>query len=352
MLNLINAMAAEGSRVDLVLNATDIPELASIHHDVQVFPIGKGSLFQRSGTLANYLDSQNPGVLLTNHRERANRDAVIAKRRSEWPGRLVFRIGNTLTEMLRNRGVLKKLLLTLSVRYCYEKADLIVANSRGVADDVLKVTGVSEQKLRVIGNSTINEEIFIKANEPCAHPWFKKGQPPVIIGLGRLVRQKGFSDLLKAFAKARSRMACRLIIIGSGKEKDSLNKLAKELGVVEDFELAGYEVNPFRYLRRSHLFVLSSQWEGLPNALIEALALGVPVVSTDCHSGPREILHHGKYGPLVPVGDVDALAAAILEVLENPPQPELLKEAAIPYHAKLSAQFYLDELFAPVSGSD
>jgi glycosyltransferase involved in cell wall biosynthesis len=136
----------------------------------------------------------------------------------------------------------------------------------------------------------------------------------------------------------------RLIILGEGRDRVALEQLAAREGVGTDVALPGFQSNPYAWLSRARLFVLSSAWEGSPNALTEAMALGVPVVSTDCRSGPRELLDGGRYGRLVPVGDVDALAAAMLETLERPPPAETLTEAVHDYGAQSSARHYLRAL--------
>src|SRR5262249_43075680 len=146
------------------------------------------------------------------------------------------------------------------------------------------------------------------------HPWFRPSAPPVVLGAGRLHAQKDFPTLLRAFAQVRAKREARLMILGEAKcaeYRTELMALAAQLGIADDVMLPGFVANPFAYMARAAVFVLSSAWEGLPTVLIEALASGCPVVSTACPSGPREILENGKYGPLVPVGDDTALANAI-----------------------------------------
>src|SRR5262249_37227290 len=150
---------------------------------------------------------------------------------------------------------------------------------------------------------------------PLSHPWFAPGSLPVILGVGRLTWQKDFPTLIKAFALVRSRQPARLLILGEGEKRLELETIVKELGLAADVCLPGYVDNPFAYMHRCSAFVLSSASEGLPNSLIEAMACGAPVISTDCASGTAEILENGRYGPLVPVGDVEAMATAISATL-------------------------------------
>ena len=143
-------------------------------------------------------------------------------------------------------------------------------------------------------------------------------KPERIVGVGGLRRQKGFDSLVRAFAQVHAQRPCRLMILGDGHLRESLLQLADELGVADDLALPGFDPRPYRIVARAALFVLASRWEGSPNALTEALALGTPVVATDCPSGPREILAGGEVAPLVAVDDVDAMGAAIRRTLDDP----------------------------------
>ena len=170
----------------------------------------------------------------------------------------------------------------------------------------------------MIYNPVITQELLERREEPLAHPWFRANEPPVIMGIGRLTEAKDFPTLLRAFAGIRAQQRVRLVILGEGSDRDKLETLVDRLGVKEDVLLPGFVTNPYPYLKRASAFVLSSQREGLPTVLIEAMALGVPCVATDCESGPSEILAGGRYGHLTPVGDVDALANAIARTLRQP----------------------------------
>jgi glycosyltransferase involved in cell wall biosynthesis len=163
----------------------------------------------------------------------------------------------------------------------------------------------------------------------------------VVLGIGGLRRQKDFPTLMRAFAKVRQQQPCRLMILGQGNKESQLKQLALELDLGDDFRLAGFVDNPYVYLKHAGLFVLSSLWEGSPNVLTEALALGTPSVATNCPSGPFEITANGEVAPLVPVGDVDQLATAMLQTLQAPPDPEKLKSAVREYTLERSARSYL-----------
>jgi glycosyltransferase involved in cell wall biosynthesis len=194
----------------------------------------------------------------------------------------------------------------------------VVAVSRGAADDLARTAALPRERIRVIYNPVITPAMEALARERVDDPWFAPGQPPVILGVGRLNRQKDFATLVRAFAAVRQRREARLVILGEGDERAALERLIAELAVAQDVALPGFRTNAVAHMAHSAVFALSSAWEGLPTVLIEALAAGAAVVSTDCPSGPREILQDGRLGALVPVGDPAALAAAILDTLDRP----------------------------------
>jgi glycosyltransferase involved in cell wall biosynthesis len=192
----------------------------------------------------------------------------------------------------------------------------------------------------VIYNPVITDEFPALASQAPDHPWFSPGQPPVILGVGRLTPAKDFANLIRAFTEVRRQRKARLIILGAGQEGDGLEALARELGVANDVALPGFRPNALAYMRAAAVFVLSSAWEGLPTVLIEALAAGTLVVSTDCPSGPREILQDGRLGALVPVGDAGALAKAIVHALDKPSATVPL-DALTPFTMDAAVDHYL-----------
>lgn len=176
------------------------------------------------------------------------------------------------------------------------------------------------------------------------HPWLRVGRPGVVLAAGRLAPEKDFATLLRAFARVRAKRPLRLVILGEGRERPRLTPLAEALGVNADVAMPGTVANPFAFMRRASAFVLSSRHEGLGNVLIEALACGCPVASTDCAAGPAEILDHGRFGPLVPVGDDAALAAAIEGLLDRPPDRSRLRDRGRAFAVDAAADAYRDLL--------
>jgi glycosyltransferase involved in cell wall biosynthesis len=234
----------------------------------------------------------------------------------------------------------------------YLQADGIVSVSDGVAGELSENAGIPRDRIATVYNPVVGSFLEAQAREPIDHPWFAAGEPPVIIGAGKLKPQKDFPTLIRAFARVRAKRPARLVILGGirnpGKDTeylDELKALPSALGVAADVDFAGFVSNPFAYMSRASLFVLSSRWEGLGNVLIEALACGCPVVSTDCPSGPAEILDHGRIGPLVPVGDDAALADAMIEVLDHPPAPETLKARTALFTVENAIDRYLELMF-------
>jgi glycosyltransferase involved in cell wall biosynthesis len=345
IVNLCHGFVQLGCRVDLVLVKSRSAHLENLPASVRVIRFKKRHTLTSLFELAAYLRRERPLALLA-AKDRAGRVAVVARKLAGVRTRLVFRIGTTVSAALEGKGWFRKLSWYLPMRLIYPHADAIVAVSEGVAEDLRKITGLSEDVVRVIRNPVITERLAGLAAEEPADPWLEASNIPLIIGVGRLTRQKDFASLLKAFARVRANRPCRLLILGEGRGRTKLEQLAMDLGVQEDVRMPGFVTNPYKYLSRAQLFVLSSAWEGSPNVLTEAMALGIPVVATDCPSGPREILQGGEYGPLVPVGDVEGLAAAMEQVLDCPPAPEMLRGAVGEYTVVQSSRHYLAVLTA------
>jgi glycosyltransferase involved in cell wall biosynthesis len=220
----------------------------------------------------------------------------------------------------------------------------VLANSKETADEVTRLTGT---KVTCIYNPTLTGNYKALAEEPVAqnpaiqnpetqHPatqklaaqdWFASNLP-VIISTGRLAPEKGYDTLLKAFALVQQQIDCRLVIIGEGDQRIELENLAQTLAIADKVWMPGYDANPYKYVSKADVFVLSSRFEGLPNTLIEALAVGTPCVSTRCKSGPSEILLNGEGGFLVDVDDAEKMADAIVTVLQNPEKANAMLQKA------------------------
>jgi len=348
LVNLMRGFVEAGRDVNLLLVRADSPHLDRLPAAVRRTELGGGHTLLAAPALARWLRKHRPTALLA-AKDRAGRTAVLARMLAGTDTRLVLRLGTNLSTAMAGHSALARQLRYLPIRLLYPRLDHIVAVSEGVAADTAAISGVPTERIGVIRNPVVTPEVASLAAAPCPHPWLAAPDgPPVIIGAGRLQRQKDFPTLLCAFAALRRERPCRLLILGEGGGRVGLETLGRELGLAIGsngaVDLPGYQSNIHAFLSRAALFVLSSAWEGSPNVLTEALALGTPVVSTDCPSGPREILEDGRYGPLVPVGDVGALAAAMARTLDAPLPPQTLKEAVAEYTQAASAARYLAAL--------
>jgi glycosyltransferase involved in cell wall biosynthesis len=352
VLNLVNAIAERGLHIDLLLIRTESRHLDEIHPSVNLVELGAEHTLTSLPPLVSYLKRVRPPCLLV-AKDRAGRMAVIARALAGASGtRLALRLGTNLTAALSHRSPWRMRLRRLPIRMLYPRIDTIIAVSEGVRQDTLAVSGVDPARIKVVRNPVITQRMQQAAAEPAPHPWLGQTEMPVVLGVGRLTLQKDFHTLVCAFAKLRAQRPCRLIILGEGRRREPLTELARQLGVEQDLALPGFTSNPYAYMSRADLFVLSSRWEGSPNVLTEAMALGTPVVSTNCPSGPDELLDHGRIAPLVPMGDIQALAEAMASVLEKPQDGETLRQAVREYSAETSAQRYLEALGLTMSKND
>ena len=209
------------------------------------------------------------------------------------------------------------------------RADQFVAVSEGVSESVVEYVGVDREKVSVLHNPIPVDEVRDRAGESVEHPWIESDDVEVVLGVGRLERAKNYGSFLRAFERVHAaRPDTRAIIVGRGSKRDELEQLAAELGIEDAVSFPGFVDNPYGYMAGADVLAMSSIHEGLPTVLIEALACGCPVVSTDCPSGPAEILEGGEYGPLVEVDDDEGLATAIQATLDDPLPSDVLIERA------------------------
>ncbi|MPZ44799.1 MAG: glycosyltransferase [Betaproteobacteria bacterium] len=294
--------------------------------------------------LARYLDRVRPDVLLS-AKTPTNLLALWARRWSKAHTRVVVAEHTQLSQSIARNHKWRWRYIAPLVGRTYAEADAIVCVSDGVADDLARTARLPRSRLTTIYNPVVTPALAARAAEPPPHPWLEaRADPPVVVAAGRLAPQKNFALLQRAFARLRAQRPARLLILGEGRERSRLEAAAHELGIAADVALPGHVANPYAAYSRASLFVLSSDWEGLPTVLIEALACGCPVVSTDCPSGPAEILEHGRYGTLVPAGDAVALAQAMARTLDQPPAADMLRRRSEAFTLERSAQRYLELL--------
>lgn len=340
LVNLICGLVEQGIEVDLVLVQAKGTFLSLLPPEVRVVDLGVRRLLIGIPGLIRYLKQEQPTSLLTAF-EDTNLIALWSRRLAGVSTRIIVSIHNTLSRESRisDEGLKRRIGPYLS-RWFYREADAIITVSQGVADDLVRM-GFSPKKMQVIYNPVVTPKFFKKLTEPIENPLFKPGSPPVILGVGRLQKQKDFTTLVRSFAQVQQQRSVRLMILGEGEERPHLEALIKELGIEEHVALPGFVTNPYAYMNKAAVFVLSSLFEGLPTVLIEAMAAGTRLVSTDCESGPREILANGLYGKLVPVGNVQSLAEAIITTLDDPPHDvETMLERVDQFSLKQAVEKY------------
>jgi glycosyltransferase involved in cell wall biosynthesis len=333
-------------RVDLVLARRSGEYASRIPEGVDVHDLGTGNALRSVPSLANYLRRHRPEALLS-ALHNANLAALWARKLARSPVRIGISIRNHISSEHANARTWKGRAILPLARACYPGADVIACVSEGIADDLARVLGVARDRVHAIHNPAVPRDLDERVREEPAHPWLATAGPPVVLGVGRLIPQKDFPTLLHAFRLLRGRRPARLVILGEGPERSALEALARELGIEKDVSLPGFLDNPYAAMARASVFALSSRWEGFGNVVVEALAAGTPVVSTDCPSGPSEILAGGRFGALVPPGDPDALAAALEQSLDAPPPPDVLRGRAGEFRVEHAAERYLSLLFPP-----
>lgn len=318
---LANALADRGYLVDLVVAQSRGPLRSEVSPKVRLIDLSCNHKWLVPIRLAKYIRKSKPTTVLAASNQ-ASLVAVCAKFLLMGQVKVIVSIHGTLslTPALQVGGLRARLQLRIW-RILFSCADAVVAVSNGVAHDFSQLTRIPHERVKVIYNPVISRRMFELAQEEPEVSWPFQDGVPVVLGVGRLVKSKDFATLIRAFAKVRVRKPARLVILGEGPERVALEALIQQLHLRAHVVLPGFVSNPYPYMKRASVFVLSSIREGLGNVLIEALALGAPVIATECPHGPAEILQGGRLGRLVPVGDSDALAEAIMASLDNATMP-------------------------------
>lgn len=358
---LVNGFADAGHDVELVVVTASGPLRPDISPKVRIVeltrwhdrhPLGRlprrVQLLLALPALARYFRHTPPKVLLS-AASHVHVPLLLARRWARSDVAVVLRMSNHLTRSGAGGAATpdRRRFARRLARTLFADSKAVIAVSQGVADDLVAAIGYPQAQIQTIYSPILTDDLRQRADMSLDHPWFVRGQPPVVLAVGRLVKQKDFPTLVRAFARVRARRPLRLLILGRAKNAKRLrrlNDLIEEVGVAADVQVGGYVANPAPYMKHAAMLALSSAWEGLPGVLIEALACGCPVVSTDCPSGPREILDGGRFGRLVPVGDDAALAAAIEATLDDPPGRETLLARAEDFGSERSIASYLELL--------
>lgn len=338
-LRLAGGLVESGHMVDVVTirSGGDYP----VPDGVRRVDLGASRALTSIPALVGYLRRERPDYLYAVS-ENANLIALWARALARTRTPVAVSIRTVMSRFAATPDIWRERFYPQLARWFYPQADAVVAVSNAVRDDVASILGLPPDRIDVMYNPVVTPDLLVQAEEPVAHPWFQQDQPPVILGVGRLIRDKGFDTLIRAFALVQRRV--RLVILGDGDSRIQLMRLVQELDVNADVDLPGFAENPFAYMAKSAVVVLPSRYEGFGNVLVEAMACGTPVVSTNYSGGPREILRDGELGPLVPVDDPEALAAAIIDVLDHPPDRERLRQRAWDFNLEAAVRRFEDVL--------
>lgn len=342
--NIAEEMASRGLIVDILMNQTtpmvdNIPETANVlnlssHSLLSVFAASSlvspdvASAFRSLPAYVDYLRKYDPNMVVV---MRTSPAGIGGVRLAQSDAKVIVRESNTPSIATANPTHAIGRLAPTAKKLFYPLADKVVGVSAGVARDLQEWLDLPKEQITYIYNPTYNKAIEKRAMEPVEHPWFADRKPTVgmtdkepylLVSVGRFADQKDFATLLRAFAQVRKERSVQLALIGDGDNRSRLEQLATYLDIMDDVAFVGHVMNPYKYVSRSDLFILSSYFEGLPNVLIEAIGVGTPAIATDCPSGPREILLDGAGGTLVPVEDTEALAKAITSLLDDSDRAE------------------------------
>ena len=342
MLGLAAGLSERGLPVDLVLVRAEGEYLSQVPERVRLVDLDSHRTAASLPKFFRYLHRERPDVILSALTP-TNVVSLISKLLFRRNLCVFVRQDSTYTEAFA-KGSLKEKAVMRVLKWLLPTADCIVSVSQGVTDDLRGLIPDVSHKIMTIYNPVVWPDHSQKAAAPVEHPWFNDARTPVILSVSRLAPVKDHVTLLMAFAQVVASRPARLVILGEGPERRNLTVLAERLGISQHVDMPGFRINPYAYMSKSRVFVLSSKHEGLPTVLPEAMACGTPIVSTDCRSGPREILENGKWGHLVPVGDWHAMAEAILDTLDNPIPSDQLIARASAFSAEASIDRYMEIL--------
>jgi len=342
--DLLKALVKQGVEIDLLLIKALPPFVDGIPPQVNQIRFRRGSARLATPELVEYLQRERPPVLMA-AKHRGLLLALRARKVSGVDTAIIGQIHSEVTASLVTKPWYNRMARLREVRKHYPQADAIIGVSQGVVEDLIKLTNMPESRFRCIYYPILDESIAVRVAEKIDHPWMTGDrQIPVFLGVGRFTDQKGFDDLIRAFAEVRRQRPVRLVILGRGPLQAEHEVLAAELNVAEEIDFAGFQPNPLAYMSKCDVFVLSSRWEGFGIVLAEAMAAGAKVVSTDCRSGPNEILMQGACGPLVAVGDIEAMAGAMLRQLDAHLDPAIYETSLKRFRSDFVANEYINYL--------
>jgi glycosyltransferase involved in cell wall biosynthesis len=336
MLLFARELVARGIDVDVVSVHGEGPLTSHVPREARVVTLGARGVLAALPALVAYLRRTRPAVLYSTIAH-CNAAALLAGRLVGF--RLPVIVREAVVPLSAERTRVQRVVIRSLIKVTYPWARAVIAVSTDVADELARMS--DRIRIAVLPTPVVSDELLEAGAAPLEHPWFAPDAIPVVLGVGRLEPQKDFPTLLRAFAAARRLRPLHLMVLGEGPERPALEALSRALGVAPHVQLPGFVDNPFPYLRRAAAFVLSSRYEGMPTALLQAMAFGTPVVSTDCPGGTHEALRDGRLGVLVPVGNVERLAAAIAAAVASPRRPDVAADVRQRFGTRAAATRYL-----------
>lgn len=342
LINLGNEFINQGVSVDFVLVRTGGAFEKKIDTRARVIPLRCRKVALSVFPLANYLRTHRPNFMVS-ALTHVNISAICAKLLSGSKCRVIVTEHSYISvarKKVKNRLVKASY---WAMPHAYKFADSIVSVSEGVKENLVIESRMDPKRITTVYNAVVTPELHDLSKQPASHPWLDDKKHPVLCAVGRLAEEKDFGSLLRCLRIINDNFECRLLLIGDGPERSTLESRAVEFGVNKYVDFLGFKPNPYAFIARCDALVLSSVREGLPTVLIEAMACGVQVVSTDCKSGPAEILERGKLGRMAPVSSPELLANAVIETLRSPvASPETLIRSSQKYSSSVIAKKYLE----------
>ena len=337
---LANEFVRKGHSVDMVLMMKKGEYTNEVRENVRLVGFGCSHPWSSLMPLVRYLSDEKPDIILS-ALPIANSISSISTSISLIDTRVVLTEHSSQSLIFGDLSNKRQIITLPLARIAYKMADQVVCVSEGVEKKMERIRMVSSEKVSVVNNPIRIDEIRRKKETCTDLSWFEKESIPTVISAGRMTESKNFDSLIRSFRTVKNKLEAKLIILGKGEKKKDLESIVSILDLERDVVMPGFVENPWKYIAKADVFVLPSKYEGFGNVLVEAMACGTPVVSTDCPTGPRMILADGQYGKLVPVGDTEAMASAILETLRSPSESQSLVDRAYDFSATKSAEQYL-----------
>jgi glycosyltransferase involved in cell wall biosynthesis len=337
-----NHVAALGVTVDLVLGEAVGPYLTEVSPKVQLVNLSSRDKLRVLLSLMRYLRQHRPSVVMSSM-DLPNIQMILAAKLTGFEGRTVISQRATIAPVYAEVGVMRRLVYGLWIRCIYRMAEVIISNSRAAAAELVRSFGIPHNQIVTINNQVDIDRLTRLSTEDLSDVWLTQRKAPLIISVGSLTPRKDMESLIRVMVIVRDTCEARLVILGEGSQRQRIEQLVTELDLSTCVYMPGFDVNPYKWMRRADVVVSASQAEGFPNIVAEALALGKRIVATDCPGDTSELLENGRWGRLVPVGDPASMASAILASLDDPNPPDGRIRAA-DFTPEKTTRAYLDVL--------